>query len=263
MTNETSVCAIMITANRSEMVLHAVRCFRRQTYQNKRLLIWDSGYGEPFETKFCPEDNEYCVAVSDAPRTIGELRNEANSFWTEYPILIHWDSDDYSHPNRIAEQVALLQESGADAVGYREMLFWREPLQLSNADVYGPEADDGPCDVLPGEAWLYSNRDPRYALGTSLCYWRKTWEAKPFEAINQGEDARWISGLNCVGVSGRPIDDPLVNDFCAPRMVARIHAGNTSNAYRPEVMAVVEKQGGEWKRFPEWDKYCDGIFRSA
>ena len=63
--------------------------------------------------------------------TIGtKLRNfagEANGPAWMPEILIHWDDDDYSHPNRIAEQVALLQSSGADAtVGFREMLFWRE-----------------------------------------------------------------------------------------------------------------------------------------
>ena len=70
------------------------------------------------------------------------VENRGNAAWPRHPeqgdhtlrsareghaadILVHLDDDDYSHPNRIAEQVVLLQSSGADCVGYREMLFWQ------------------------------------------------------------------------------------------------------------------------------------------
>lgn len=243
---EPTVCAVMLTADRPELARRAVECFRRQTYPAKRLLIWDNG-AEMQPDLEAEDDGIYWVAAALARtlrlrQTVGGLRNNANCFWTEFPILIHWDDDDYSHPNRIAEQVALLQTSGADCVGYREVLFWKQP---------------------DGEAWLYSNRDPRYCLGTSLCYWRETWERKPFQATSQGEDERFTTGLKCVGISTLPENEsfrgmykygPVPTDG-KPRMIARIHAGNTSNAYDPAVL----RKSAEWKRVPEWDSRARSI----
>ena len=172
-------------------------------------------------------------------------------------ILIHFDDDDWSHPERISEQVALLESSGADVVGYREMLLWREG---------------------PGEAWIYSNPDPRYALGTSLCYWRKTWERKPFEATSNGEDTKFITGLNCVGKSSFPGEPPetakrrglpdgstvMKYDIDEPRMIARIHAGNTSNQYAQNLLDISNRvKGGPWRRVPEWDAYTRSIMEAA
>jgi len=256
--SEPTVCAVMLTADRPELARRAVECFRRQTYQAKRLLIINTGPGTILEDE-THDMAEPCFVGADA-LTIGELRNMAMSSTDYRPhntrreadVIVHWDDDDYSHPNRIAEQVALLQSSGADVVGYREMLFWREARDIGSS---------GSLD----EAWLYSNPDPRYCLGTSLCYWRKTWERKPFEATSQGEDVRFCTGLKCVGVSGINRDEPAGPGLSCqgvdvvPRMIARIHAGNTSTVYRPELMAAIERQGGEWKRSPEWDSYCAEI----
>ena len=240
---EPTVCAVCITADRPELTREAVACFEAQTYQAKRLVIYDTSKAAGEIVRY--RGHFQHVVVGGSQQTIGDLRNSANAFASADEVIVHWDSDEHSHPNRIAEQVALLQSSGADAVGYREMLFWRED---SSAECICP---DEPCPHnSPGEAWLYSNPDPRYCLGTSLCYWRKTWERKPFDATSQGEDIRFCTGLKCVGVS---------SFLGEPRMVARIHGGNTSTAYRPELMAAIERQGGEWKRLPEWDSYCRGV----
>ena len=258
-----TVVAVMLTADRPEYARRAVECFRAQTYQNKRLVVFQEFSRATFEPEiFAGLHVDYFRG--DQKATIGELRNAANAVgYTGHvgikpDILIHWDDDDWSHPNRIAEQVALLQSSGADVVGYREMLFWREATGYRVED--GSGRDTGGRGVIPGQAWLYSNPDPRYALGTSLCYWRKTWERKPFEATSQGEDIRFCTGLECVGVPactpGMYIDQTNGVVTPTPRMIARIHSGNTSTAYRPELMAAIERQGGEWKRSPEWDSYC-------
>lgn len=267
---EPTVCAVMLTADRPEMARRAVECFRAQTYVNKRLVVLDNG---SWKAPHWLCDREKNIRLStwnpDHPdckkRTIGDWRNIANGGAVgdlirldktreinDVEILIHWDDDDFSHPDRIAEQVALLQSSGADCVGYREMLFWRESEQVSHGEIYGGKSKE-PWDVIEPQAWLYSNPNPSYALGTSLAYWRKTWERKPFEAVNAGEDTRWITGLKVETKSSIPARSRIGYD---PRMIARIHAGNTSKAYDPAVMRAVERQGGEWKRVPKWDSYC-------
>ena len=253
---EPSVCAILLTANRPAMARQAVENFKKQTaameragLKNFRLFILDTSEECPDEL-LDKDTNVLHVYRPIGGLTIGQLRNAAIEnavvYWEKGDgpnILIHWDDDDYSHPNRIAEQVALLQLSGADVVGYREMLFWREPA---------------------GEAWLYANNDRAgYAVGTSLCYWRRTWERKPFEATSRGEDNAFLKGLNLACVSSS-IEDlrwgppkPSLDDL-KPRMVARIHGGNTSENYAPSIL----EQSTNWKRVPEWDSYCGEVFNA-
>ena len=265
-----TVCAILLTADRPEMARRAVESFRSQTYPTKRLLILDSGVTQLGFDSVSTAHGEFYVAGfyvrgqrGPIVPTIGELRNMANRLrhFDEPDIFVHFDDDDWSHPNRIVEQVALLQSSAADCVGYREMLFWREGQ---------PPAGDP--SKWRGEAWLYTNPDPRYCLGTSLCYWRRTWERKPFEALptsapgSASEDARFITGLNCVGISGTAarIEDasnlPAGEECAQLRMIARIHAGNTSQAYDPRNMERSNRvKGGPWRRVPEWDSYCRSV----
>ena len=237
---EPLVCCVMLTRDRPAMAARAVRCFREQTYANKRLLIWDSS---PELICFHEEDDAQIFEVP-APchqmMSIGALRNAAASFWTEFPIIIHWDDDDISHPNRIAEQVSLLQASGAECVGYSEMLFARvETCAIHNAD------GDERGEFQNVEAWLYT-APPGSAPGTSLCYWRSTWERRAFPDVNVGEDHEWLKRIELARASGfgsavQPADH-------TPRLIATIHGGNTSSR--------VDPASPNWRRVPELDSYC-------
>jgi glycosyltransferase involved in cell wall biosynthesis len=225
------------------MTRQAVECFRAQKYANKRLLIWDTGARVVSELE-SEEEGIFLVPVVNVGgrASIGELRNSAIRFWTEFQIIVHWDSDDISHPDRIAEQVELLTSTGADCVGYSDMLFWR--------------ADDDPgCEIRgTGEAWLYTAPPPHYPpLGTSLCYWRKTWERTPFAPTSVGEDERFVRSCGKVVSQSSLAFSP---GGAPPRMIARIHPGNTSPAYAPRAMA----KSKEWQRVPHWDNYRRGIF---
>ena len=264
---EPTVCAVMLTADRPELARRAVECFRRQAYPAKRLLVYDTG-AEDVEMDWLGDEDDsrhQDIEVLESAgvdhhgerKTIGYLRNRANAAAAERDarILIHWDDDDWSHPNRMAEQVELLQSSGADAVGYNELLF-----------CYSSEI--GRLDLQrTGEAWIYTGS----ILGTSLCYWRKTWERVPFRSQRAnpmhdkgvGEDHDFLldlhaAGMKSVGVSGFGHDEPTVKLSCqgtdfGPRMIARIHGSNTSNAYNPADMA---RETQHWKRVPEWDQFC-------
>lgn len=282
-----SVLAICLTANRAEMTRKAVASFRTQTYANKRMIVWDTGeLDEDFD-----DDGEgggevvhvHAEAYAEPPLTIGALRNAANSFWNAYDIFVHFDSDDWSHPNRITEQVALLQASGADVVGYSEMLFWRTNGEFKFDESFGDGGfgavaeDEDSISIETGaliecgEAWLYTSPVPKPTLGTSLCYWRKTWERKPFNPTlpnnreSLGEDTEFIRGLKVAAVSAVVKLKPGFKEHYAgltegamtrtaprdldgePRMIARIHGAN-STRYNIE-----DARGTSWKRVPEWD----------
>ena len=112
---------------------------------------------------------------------------------------------DLSHPRRLEEQVALLIASGKECVGYRELLFWDTRVAQIRVDPSKPGPGGRGClgtVEKVGEAWLYSNTNPAYCLATSLCYWRKTWEAKPFPDAMIGSEREWLKGLDTVGYPG-------------------------------------------------------------
>ncbi len=220
----------------------AVKCFEAQTYQNAELIVYEG------------------------PRTttIGKLRNEANGK-AHGSILAHLDEDDWSHPNRLAEQVALLQSGDWDAVGYSDMLFW----DTRNApaapgvcrDIDGnwwhPQGSCEHCDG--GEAWLYHHPLPNYALGTSLMYWRRTWEAKPFADLPQAgndvcEDFVFQSGLRVKSVSsfGHPNSRWEDGSGELPRMIASIHSSNSRKASYDDALRRAEM----FTRVPDWDGWC-------
>jgi glycosyltransferase involved in cell wall biosynthesis len=257
------------------MTRQAIASFRAQTYPAKRLLVFDTGKSPMLAD--LADNNEQSAPEWYAQRgakfgdTIGSLRNQAATFPMAHDadIICHWDSDDWSHPNRISEQVALLHASGAECVGFNEMLFWREPTSEFRETEHLDTCTCGTCGpgkrtVITGihslgEAWLYTNRSATWALGTSLCYWRRTWERAPFAALNSGEDTEWFNRVKVMAthsfVTPFRIAEGVRNE---PRMVARIHAGNAGNpAYWPEEMAT---HPHHWRRVPEWNDYCRGVF---
>jgi len=202
------------------MAARAVIDFNRQSYQNKRLLVVNSGPAPLFtETDTLREP---CFVGIDT-LSIGALRNHAARYASTHyttsddrpEIFIHWDDDDYSHPNRISEQVALLQASGKQCVGYRSVLF---------------------LDERSGEAWKYMNNDPRYCIGSSLAYYRATWERKPFKDISRGEDREFLRDIESIGA------DSIVDGD--PRMVCSIHSGNH---------VAYQTTSANWTRVPLWD----------
>jgi hypothetical protein len=204
----------MLVCGRPELTALAIKCYESQTYESKELISYENA----------------------GQRTIGALRNAANALVTG-DIVCHFDTDDFSHQNRIAEQVALLQSSGADVVGYNQMLFWR----------------------TNGEAWLYSYSIPKPTLGTSLMYWRKTWEQRSFNpklpnnSESTGEDWDFIQGRKVAAVSA--LVSPCGHNHGNPRMIARIHGAN-STKYNLD-----ESRGDTWKRVPEWDEIVREILK--
>lgn len=240
MTNP-SVCLICLVDGRHDLVPKAVAAWRAQTYRCE-LLIYDTG-DKPYSGE--RDGTAYVHWPTRGRRTIGELRNEANAI-PACDILAHYDSDDWSHPKRIEEQVALLQRSGADAVGYNEMLFWK-PVHESESH----------------EAWIYtraSNTRDTYCIGTSLMYWRRVWARHPFQHLppvgswqGAGEDHVWLhtpGAVRAVGVTSFPNGDaPEYSP--KPRLIARVSDRLAAGGFGPP----------EWRRVPEWNSYCAEVLK--
>lgn len=248
MTDQPTVTAIMLANGRPKMLARAVHSFIAQDYLNKRLLIWNTGTDEEGMIVSSPGIQE--VMFKGRGMTIGALRNEANGYAANgADILMHWDDDDWSHPQRMKEQVAMLKATGMECVGYREMLFWKQSPYPFGTSLVSP--------LIPGEAWLYTAETKDYCLGTSLCYWRGAWDRHPFPDSPKrtasggfdggtAEDLLWqrevtheaFSTLHFVDESGK----------VEPRMIAGIHGGNS--------LSQITVGSVCWRRKPEWDAYC-------
>ncbi len=190
------VSAIMPTRGRAEWAHQALRCFLRQSYDAKELIILDDLAEPSFEESirfFSPQ-----VLYLRLPHSsIGDKRNRCAEL-ARGPLIMHFDSDDWSAPGRMAEQAALVENAGVAAVGFHSLLFY-----------------DGATD-----RWGKYKGLGDYALGTSLCYRREWWQAHPFQALSIGEDNDFVATAHAAGQL-RSIDG-------GQSMVARIHAGNTS-----------------------------------
>ncbi len=117
-------------------------------------------------------------------------------------IIIHWDSDDWSAPDRIGDQAERLAASGKPMTGYHSLLFWDERNDL-------------------GYRWTGPSG---YACGASMCYRREFWAAHKFPNISVAEDNAIVLEAQKAGgiasAEGRQM------------LIARVHGANTSSAQR-------------------------------
>jgi len=173
------------------------------------------------------------AADPDRNMPIYELMNHANriacarAFMPAY--IAKWDDDDWYSPERLAEQVDLIEATGAACVGYNQAAMY---------------------DVESGDVFRYRHPSNCYAIGTSLLYRRSIWDKNEFpetpHKYGTRSDTRFVQmlmvrNLQVVGVSGVPSED-------APRCIVRKHPGNHSikqnNAWytaSPELAATVRK----------------------
>lgn len=198
--------------SRTKWASQSVECFLRQRYENKELLILDDEDDPSFSTP--PHFARYLIG----PRwTIGRKHNEL-AVESAGVYIAHFDSDDWSHPDRLMSQVKLLQESRRHVAGFNSMLFVNESEH---------------------RAWKYIGGRTDYAVGTSLMYAKSFWKQQKFLDKQGGGDedlARIAREQNqLIAADGHDL------------MVARIHSGNTSpknpncNLYHPI----------EWNQLPE------------
>lgn len=161
-----------------------------------------------FESQTYANKRLIAVDTSRIGKPVGAIRNNLIEISPKNCLIAHWDHDDWSCPTRIEEQVAFIQSSGASIVGYRDMPFY---------------------DVRTQRVTFYRQPNPRYALGTSLMYWRSAWEQHSFIETLGDEDSKFEQAVGFDKVATQSTLGPGYHlGVRTPAMVARIHAGNTS-----------------------------------
>ena len=185
----TCVC---LTRNRREWLPKAIQYFQGQTYQNRELLILADG---DEVSDLVPNDKRIRLIHLEGHPEIGEKRNLGCQL-TRGDIIAHWDDDDYSAPERLADQIARLRETGKSVTGYHTMRF-----------------TDG------AKWWLFWSL-PHRACGTSLMYKREWWERNRFPSKQVGEDVDFVVVAHTAGAR--------ISVDAGDMMHASIHPGNSS-----------------------------------
>ena len=165
---------IPTTTGRAKLLETAIRSYDSQDWPDKELII---------------------IEGTDS---IGVKLNSACQ-QAKGDILVRFDDDDWSAPNRISNQVNVLVNSKRNLTGYNSIYFW---------------------DYLTKTASIYKGLS-NYCLGTSMCFTRHYWETNKFEDSSYGEDLNFQKkAKNSNDVISVPADQ---------MMVATIHGNNTGS----------------------------------
>ena len=188
------VSCLMPTRDRRGFVPRAVETFLAQEHDGQaELVVLDDG--DDAVADLMPKDPRVRYVRLRPALVLGAKRNVACAL-ARGSVLVHWDDDDVSAPDRIARQVEALEH--AELCGTSRMFF---------------RDDDG-------RGWLYAYPEPRagWLAGSSLAYRRELWLRHPFERVAAGEDSRFVLGTRAARV-----------DLADPELViGTIHAGNTA-----------------------------------
>ncbi len=185
------VTCIIPTWNRGKFIPAAIACWLAQTYQNKELLIMDDS-DEPVR-KLVPKVPGIRYVRLKEKLTTGAKRNRCCEL-AKGEIICHFDDDDWSAPDRIADQVARLQETGLPLTGYSTLYLW---------------------DRVHNEARRFVGATKGYICGTTMCYLKAFWQDHPFP------DKQMSSDNDVVYPAARSKQIAFSHD--ATRVVARIH----------------------------------------
>ena len=195
------VSCILPTKDRAAFIPQAIRSYQSQTYPHKELVIIDNGNDETESLIPFDEDPSIRYARIQGKPTTGDMRNlcAKHSYGA---FICHFDSDDWSAPERVVDQVTRLGDFGV-VTGYHSMLFYDER--------------DGQC-----YHWHMPHSQVRYSLGTSLCYRREWWRHHPFPSLRVGEDIRFYQ--QALRHAARLVTTVPAGTM----MVARVHNHQTS-----------------------------------
>lgn len=138
----------MVTADRRRLCRRAVRCYRRQTYPNRELVVVEDGRQDlsPVLETVSEDELTHIQLPSEEDHVLGRLRNVALKAATG-KFRAQWDDDDWYHPKRIEKQVQVLQE-GYDACCLRGTLMHVDSPKYADRPYIGYLQDGVPGTIM-------------------------------------------------------------------------------------------------------------------
>jgi glycosyltransferase involved in cell wall biosynthesis len=140
--------------------LVAAQSFLASTYDGELELILLDNSATSIEALIPDDPRVRYYACQRMP--VGALRNLGTSYATG-TIIVNLDEDDWSHPERVGEQVGRLLGTGKAVTGMHSIYYY----ETGNGTTY--------------KYWYEPNRPhPPYACGSSMCFTKTWWESHKF-----------------------------------------------------------------------------------
>lgn len=155
MPNRPLVSAVMVTGHkpaRKPLALIAIESLLAQTYQELELVVVTTGFR--LELPQALKGRVHQIPYSPAA-TLGELRNAAQSACSG-DYITQWDDDDWSHPERIEEQLSAAEANPRHAVLLKSQVRYSF---ASNAATVRRWHNQGGIPGIPGTI-LYPAKQP-------------------------------------------------------------------------------------------------------
>jgi glycosyltransferase involved in cell wall biosynthesis len=210
------ISVIMPARGRHAFALAAFDCWKRQSYPDKELVIVDDMDCPAFPAGVGDPQVQYVSLPQRA--SIGAKRNLACSLATG-KYIAHFDSDDWSAPGRLADQLQRLEGTAYSVTGYHSIVF---------------------TDGMNGW-WRFAR--PDWIGGTTLFYRRDWWEKHPFldcpKHRTDSDDQPFVADAR----KGRCFIEAPANEM----VIARIHSGHNGNT------SPKGTSGPSWKRLQPTD----------
>jgi glycosyltransferase involved in cell wall biosynthesis len=179
-----SVACICVTRNRRVFLDRAVNYFQRSTYEGDCTLVVIDGSEKPRN----PWKSQFYFHEHESDLQVGNARNRACDESKDADIIIHWDDDDWQHPERVTRQVKTLLESPGDGLACTSRYYWYHLQQRQAVKAHSWAGEGG-------------------TMGATLAYWRDTWKKTPFQNV-AGEDIPFWSDLRDRGCPLLDAKDP-------------------------------------------------------
>lgn len=208
----------MPTRGREVLALKAVQSFNKQTYTPRELVVLDDEDMPSFPLGLKGPSIRYHRAKTRM--TIAEKRNECCKL-SNGDYIVHWDSDDWSAPQRIADQVKMLDQGLVSVVGFHSILFY---------------------DARTRQAYRFE-RERRYGIGTSLAYRKDFWSRHPFQQGTEGKNWGEDNQFTWTALQWRELDTVPGED----KIVALIHDDSTAPK---DVRLGGDASCGSWRVMP-------------
>jgi len=187
------VSCMMVTNGDREVIRHALECYRRQTYENRELVVvtHPDGLDRVQPLAACSGAPNITVHSVGRDMTLGDCRNLAVAR-SRGDIVLQWDDDDLYDPLRVAVAVELLTQSPAAAVMLARVLVWWPQRRLAA--------------ISERRVWE-----------GSIAVWRD--HASPYPSLARGEDTVAVDALTSTRITAT-YDAPLL-------YVYTVHERNT------------------------------------
>lgn len=189
--------SVIMPCSRAQDLPKAIKIFQSQDFPEKELII-------VADFIMCTDENKKFmysrenISVDIVPSwSIGWKRNRACEL-AEGKIILHQDSDDYYAPDWITRSFSHLVSSDADTTGLDKAYFCNQGIKQLRK-------------------YEYEGKQP-YAVGATLCYYKRVWERNKFPGVSIGEDTIFCAN------AGRIKPHKYINGF-----MAAIHGNNTAS----------------------------------